>query len=108
MLNTIRCLSGSLSKAFWSLSCISSPESILASIQTEDLVAYLGEADLTTVYRREKHGPPPTQPSPQLTEATPARTGIGMILGVLAFALVGFAVAAAVIHYMQTGRMIWE
>jgi hypothetical protein len=67
-----------------------------------------GEADLTTVYRREKHGPPPTQPGNQLEAPPPARSGIGMILGVLAFALVGFAVAAAVIHYMQTGRMIWE
>ncbi|NUO52119.1 MAG: serine/threonine protein kinase [Polyangiaceae bacterium] len=67
-----------------------------------------GEADLTTVYRREKHGPPPTQTGPQLTEAPPSRSGIGMIIGVLAFALVGFAVAAAVIHYMQTGRMIWQ
>jgi serine/threonine-protein kinase len=67
-----------------------------------------GEADLTTVYRREKHGPPPTQPAGHSVEPPPGGMRVGMILGVLAFALVGFAVAAAVIHYVQTGRMIWQ
>ena len=69
-----------------------------------------GEADLTTVYRREK-STATTQPGRPLPAAPGAQgTGgrLGMILGVLAFALVGFAVAAAVIHYAQTGRMLWQ
>ncbi len=65
-----------------------------------------GEADLTTVYRREKGGPATTTGPIQ---APPEPSGrFGMVLGVMAFALVGFAVAAAVIHYVQTGRMLWQ
>jgi serine/threonine-protein kinase len=70
-----------------------------------------GEADLTTVYRRERQAAasggagPPTMNDP----LTPSRgSRMSMILGVLAFALVGFFIAAAVIHYMQTGKMIWQ
>jgi len=61
-------------------------------------------ADLTTVYRREKTGTTGPEPRPQ------GRGGrsIGMILGVIAFALVGFAIAAIVLRYAQTGYFPWQ
>ncbi len=60
-------------------------------------------ADLTTVYRREKPGT--TGPQPMLRGGG---RSIGMILGVIAFALVGFAIAAIVLRYVQTGYFPWQ
>jgi hypothetical protein len=59
--------------------------------------------DQTTVYRREKHAPPAAN--------EPSGGGgsrLGIILGIVAFALVGFAIAAVALSYYQTGRFLWE
>ncbi len=65
-------------------------------------------ADLTTVYRRDKSAASTSgsQPIPP-TERGGGRS-VGMVLGVIAFALVGFGIAAVVIRYLQTGQFIWQ
>jgi serine/threonine protein kinase len=51
-------------------------------------------ADLTTVYRRD--------------EKAPRGSRLPMVLGVLVVALLGFAIAALVIRYLQTGTFFWQ
>jgi hypothetical protein len=52
--------------------------------------------DLTTVYRRD--GAPPPMPAP-VSERPGSK--LGMVLGVIVFAVVGFAVAALAIQFLQ-------
>ena len=61
-------------------------------------------ADLTTVYRRDKSNTTGAQPR---VRGGSGRS-IGMILGVIAFALVGFAIAAIALRYWQTGYLPWQ
>jgi serine/threonine protein kinase len=64
--------------------------------------------DLTTVYRRDNNKPPPPQQGPAVPAAARGTSRLTMILGVLVFALVGFAVAAVAISKLQSGVFPWE
>jgi serine/threonine-protein kinase len=64
--------------------------------------------DLTTVYRRDQKAPQPQQ-APAVPVPPPKGTSrLAMVLGVVVFALVGFAVAAVAISKLQTGMFPWE
>jgi serine/threonine protein kinase len=73
-----------------------------------------GEEGLTSVYRRE--GDPstsnPTTGNRKAFSAPASSRGtgssVGLFLGVLVFALVGFSLAALVLSYAQTGRWLWQ
>ncbi len=66
-----------------------------------------GEDGLTTVYRRDAEltarGQGQAPPS-----VRPGSGSIGLFVGELEFALVGFALAAIALSYAQTGRWLWQ
>jgi hypothetical protein len=63
-----------------------------------------GEEGLTTVYRRGRAlAPPVGAPSSRGAGAS----NVGLALGVVLFAVVGFALAAALLSYVRTGQLPW-
>ncbi len=62
--------------------------------------------DLTTVYRREKQEQPPQAVPPAPVSKRTSRAGI--VIGILAFAIVGFLIAAVVLRYLQTHQLPWQ
>jgi hypothetical protein len=72
----------------------------LAQTRPDTPAAPAEGGDLTTVYRR---GEKASGPAP---EAPPSK--LPMVLGVILVALLGFAIAAVLLQYFQTGRFFWE
>ncbi|NUP08759.1 MAG: protein kinase [Polyangiaceae bacterium] len=69
----------------------------LAATRADPPAPQPGEGgDLTTVYRREKHGA-------VVAERRPSK--VPMIIGVVVVALLGFAIAAVLLKYFQTGTL---
>ncbi|MFO0552573.1 MAG: protein kinase [Polyangiaceae bacterium] len=98
------------------------PQSQVASSQSPSAAAQGSAEPETAVYRRETHGPrasttgrdpnssgvfanPVTSSGTNnpvlVTAPAPKRSNLGIILGVIAFALVGFGVAAVLLRYLQ-------
>ncbi len=64
--------------------------------------------DLTTVYRREKHDQPPQQGNAPPAPVSKRTSRAGIVIGILAFAIVGFLIAAVVLRYLQTRQLPWQ